>query len=285
MIKNKSFIVLLYLIFSILLGYSQGQIIGKVTNSQLTEISGITTYSQQPGYFWVHNDSGDKAQIYLIDSLGSLITTVVLKDVNVIDCEDISRTTINGKSYLLLADIGDNLRKREKLSIYLIPEPKVELPINNIVIDNEDIKVLNYTYADKKRDAEAIFVDPTDNEVYIVSKRDFHATVFSFPIENFYLNKEMVLRPKLELPFTFVTAADMSFDGKYILIKNISHIFMWSRNENEPVLKTLSKPYQLIPYKIEPQGEAICFDPYEKYFYTVTERPFGLDAYIYRYSF
>lgn len=276
---------MLSIVLSICTALAQSQKLGKLNSSLLTEVSGITSYSHENGYFWVHNDSGDKSQVYLIDSLANLKTTIILDGIRLIDCEDIARVELNGGSYLLLADIGNNLKKRETLTIYMFPEPKVDFGKEILSIDKAKIKQISIRYADKPRDAEAIFVDPLAKEVFIVSKRDFQATVFSFPLEQIGKSSVITLHPKSQLPFTFVTAADMSFDGKFILIKNLSTIFMWERKAGEDVIQTLGKPFKQIPYQIEAQGEAICFDVERPYFYTLSERPLGLDAYLIRYIY
>lgn len=284
---NKGIYYLLFLIilspFALL---AQGKKLGKVTDPVLSELSGIIPYSYQPGYFWVHNDSGDDGQIYLIDREAKLSFTLKLEGIKVEDCEDIARLTIDGVPHLLLADIGNNQKKRSTLSLYLFPEPQIAQGVKYAEVPSHSIKKLDIRYAIKPRDAEAIFVDPLTQEVYIVSKRDFKSTVFSFPIEKFNTPQQMVeLKPQLELPFTFVTSADISPDGHYVLIKNLTTIYMWKRTDSETLLKTLSQPAKKMPYSLEPQGEAICFDLEEPYFYTISEKPLGLPAYLIKYPY
>ncbi|MCA5004865.1 hypothetical protein [Sphingobacterium bovistauri] len=259
-------------------------ILGKVTSSSITEISGITPYSYRNGYFWVHNDSGDGANIYLIDSLASLKVTVDIEGVNAIDMEDIARFSIGGKNYLLLADIGNNLRNREILSLYVIEEPKITDYNKSENLKVPLYKEIKIQYADRKRDAEAILVDPVDQQLYIISKRDFQSTVFNLKLD-LGNDKIHTLEPKIELPFTFTTAADISSDGKHIVVKNLSAIFLWERELNKTLVETFGQKPKQIPYVIEPQGEAICFDIYNRYLYTISERPFGLDSYLYKYVF
>jgi len=258
--------------------------LGKLTSSKLDEVSGIIPYAFKPGYFWVHNDSGDDASIYLIDSTANLKLTVSLEGVNVVDCEDIARVDIRGESYLVLADMGNNSGKRDTLSLYLFKEPRYEGNEVDIQVKRAAIQQLRFRYKDHKRDAEALFVDPKDLTVYIISKRDFKSTVFSFPLVPL-TDTVQELEPLLQLPFTFTTAADITTDGRYILIKNLKSIFMWERKSGAGIITTLKQPFKEIPYEIEPQGEAICFDLTERYFYTISERPLGLDAYLYRYDY
>lgn len=268
-------------------GIAQGQQplkLGKVTSSSITEISGIVPYSYDTGYFWVHNDSGDDAYIYLIDSVASLRTKVKVEGAKFIDIEDIARFSKDGKSFLLIADIGNNLRNREILNLYIIEEPKIGTINHTNTLNVSVHKEIKIKYADKRRDAEAIFVDPVDNQVYIVSKRDFQSVVFSLQLD-IVSDSIQILEPKLELPFTFATAADISTDGKNIVIKNLTQVFLWDRDLNASIIQTLKNDPRHIPYVIEPQGEAICFDLLNRYLYTISERPFGLESYLYKYEF
>lgn len=279
-------------IYSIVIGFifvpvallAQGIKLGKLTNPKLSEVSGIIPYSHQKNHFWVHNDSGDKAQIYLIDDKAGLKSTVQFEGINVVDCEDIARVNINSVPYLLLADIGNNLKNRDVLSLYLFPEPKVNA--NEHIIPRTDIKKIDIKYADKKRDAEAIFIDPVDQEVYIISKRDFKSALFSFSLKKNTHDEDVIrLLPQMELPFTFTTSADISPDGRFIVVKNLTHIYLWPRNTNNSIIKTLAGPYIQIPYTPEPQGEAVCFDLDDRYIYTISERPLGLESYLYKYKY
>src|SRR5690606_16754558 len=145
-------------------------------------------------------------------------------------------------------------RNREILSLYVIEEPQVTIykSLNKIRVPL--LKEIKVRYSDKRRDAEAIFVDPTDHQLYITSKRDFESTVFSLPLD---LNGSTAhtLRPLLTLPFTFTTSADISGDRKYIVAKNLTTIYMWERQNGQSVIETMSQTPQIIPYIIEHKGK------------------------------
>ncbi|WP_164122643.1 hypothetical protein [Sphingobacterium sp. xlx-130] len=260
-------------------------IIGNLRSSALTEVSGITASAYGSKVFWVHNDSGDRSAIYAIGNEAGLIATLELGGVTLVDAEDIAALSIGGISYLLLADMGNNLRDRDTLSLFLFKEPILEPGRDNYRIEADEIREIKFRYKDKRRDAEALFVDPIDNRIYIVSKRDFKSTVFSLSLSAFQEESVYELEPQMQLPFTFVTAADIRQDGKFILIKNLNSVFLWERKKGQDIISTLKGDFKNIPYKIEPQGEAICFDRDDRFFYTISERPFGLDAYLYKYDY
>ncbi|TJZ63107.1 hypothetical protein FAZ15_02080 [Sphingobacterium olei] len=257
--------------------------LGKILNSKLGEISGIIPSATCPHHFWVHNDSGDNATIYLIDTLCNLRCQFNLENIKAVDIEDIAWLKIDNIPYILLADIGNNKRDREILSFYLFEEPKFSGDQTVVTVAKSSIREIKVRYADKKRDAEAVFVDPVDNQVYIISKRDLRVGVFDFKIPPI-ANHVLTLDAKLTLPFTFATAADISRDGRQVLIKTLTNIYHWNRNSNSSIIETLLASPVGIPYEVEPQGEAIAFDPHSANFYTISERPLGLDSYLYRYE-
>ena len=256
--------------------------IGNAVDHVLGELSGIIQSDAYPDKFWTHNDSGDLANIYLMNSKGELEGTYRLEGIDAEDMEDVAKYSLDGRTYLVLADIGDNRAKRKSISLYIFEEPKWEAGKTMYTIARDNIRVLHMQYADKARDAEAIFIDPVDLNCYLISKRDFHVGVYAFPILQ-AADAKLTLHRAFTLPFTFVTAADISRNGEAIVIKNLTSIYYWQRPQGASIRETLTKPYQLLAYSPEPQGEAICFDKDPTVFYTISERPFGLYAYLYRY--
>lgn len=255
---------------------------GKVSSPALGEISGIVSSINNPGMFWVHNDSGDEANIYLIDSLANLKITYRLEGINAVDIEDIAWVEVEGKSYIVLADIGDNLATRANISLYIFPEPLYKSNQVNDTIPKNEINIKTLTYPGKARDAEAIFVDPMDKQFYLISKREFRSILYTAAI--FETNKtHFVLKPLISFPFTFITAADISPRRDALIMKNLTSIYYWPLRNNMSISKALSEPYLPVPYEPEPQGEAITFDRSSDGFFTISERPFGLDSYLYYY--
>lgn len=78
----------------------------------LPEVSGITSWEKD--LFLVHNDGGNKAELYIIDSLSNLLDTISLDHSN----RDWEAIWSNEDS-LLLFDIGNNANARTDLHILL----------------------------------------------------------------------------------------------------------------------------------------------------------------------
>jgi len=289
-INSITLLSVILFLFSTLAGAAQDLIPttrvskGKLIAPELNEVSGIIASDANPGSFWMHNDSGDKARIFLVDSSANLLQIVNLEGIIAIDMEEIGKFKRDGKNYLVLGDIGDNRGLRKDIRLYILEEPvREQSGKKEILIKSSQIQTIILHHDGKARDAEAFFIDPLDNRFYLISKREFKSIVYSADI--FQEVEKHTLKPVITLPFTFVTAADISPAGDAILIKNLTNIYYWSRPFNESIQHSLSKPYKRLAYQQEPQGEAITFDQFGKTFFTVSERPFGLDSYLYQYNF
>lgn len=258
--------------------YLQGIPIRTIDNPVLEEMSGLAFSKKHPDKFYTHTDSGGEAEVYLIDSLGNEFGKIILDEVENRDWEDIAvGPGPKGKSYVYVAEIGDNAGVHKSVKIYRFPEPeKLE---KKITMKPE---VLKFDYPDGAMDAESLFVDPISGDLFVVSKRDSQNTLFRLKSDDFG-KKDVVAKEVGKLPFTSATAADISQDGSKILIKNYFKIYYWDRKKGETVAEALSKAPKELPYVPEPQGEAIGFQPDGKAYYTISEKRFNIHPVLYRY--
>ena len=118
---------------------------------------------------WLHNDSGDSAKLYQIDTTGMILKTVVVTNATNFDWEDITQDS-QGNWYI--ADIGNNSNNRQNLKIYKIPNPSL------IAGNTVTAGVIHYSYPEqtafppvdskKKYDAEALIY--YQDSLYIFTK-------------------------------------------------------------------------------------------------------------------
>ncbi|HAL51494.1 MAG TPA: hypothetical protein DCP78_04540, partial [Sphingobacterium sp.] len=217
--------------------------------------------------------------IYLIDRQAKLLKKFSLEGVSVVDCEDIDRVKIGDTYFLVLADIGNNAGKRTWTCLYVFPEPQADDPG---LIPKKSIRAIFLKFPGRQRlDAESIMIDPIDNMLYVISKREFRSTVYGAEVFTNVKQQYFTLNRIAELPFTFATASAIDQTGTQLLVKNITHIFYWQRNRSESWKQVLQRKPAILPYQVEPQGEAIAFDSNGTGFYTISERPFGLKSYLY----
>lgn len=84
-----------------------------ILSKTLEETSGL---AQRGEVFWTHNDSGDKARVYAIDTQGQIQKTITVSNGHNFDWEEMA----HDKDYLYVADIGDNFAQRDELYLYRI---------------------------------------------------------------------------------------------------------------------------------------------------------------------
>lgn len=250
---------------------------GELENRQIDEASGLAYSVRNPGHLWTHNDSGDFNRIFLIGKDGSHAGTFRILGTGNRDWEDMSigPGPVDGIPYLYVADIGDNRAQYDIKRIFRFPEPNADdydTSQNLIHVPSDSVDTILFRYPDDvKKDAETLMIDPLTRDLYVVTKREFPVTVYiaryPYPLDEvFYLERLGTL------PFTDVTAGDISPDGRHILLKTKERVFMWSRNEAESVASALSRTPVRLPYVPEPQGEAITWDPSQTGFYVLSER-------------
>ncbi|MES2063981.1 MAG: hypothetical protein V4456_18810 [Bacteroidota bacterium] len=260
-------------------------------SKEMDETSGLVASAINPGIYYAHNDSGDTSRFFAITIDGKLQTTIYYtgdkksRRLGVVDCEDIAigPGPIKGKSYIYVGDIGDNASHRKFITVYRMEERK---NWGTDIIAHAVPVPLHLKYPDGAKDAEAMTIDPIEKLLYIITKRGDSVGVYTAPLK-YKANDTLSLtfRGKLFFnglkPFKWITAADVSADGKQILVRNYEKVYYWQRNVTEPIWQTLKKAPLELPYKQEKQGEAIAFTPDGKGYYTTSE---GVYAPIYYYK-
>jgi hypothetical protein len=258
---------------------------------RMDETSGIAASATNPGLYYAHNDSGDSSRFFAITPDGHLQAIYYFNGdpsiaLGVRDCEDIADGPgpDNGASYVYLGDIGDNNAKRKYITVYRIKEPVLHFPTPVALIDHLDVEPLVLHYPDGPRDSETLMIDPVDKLIYIVSKREDSVHVYSTPL-NFRPHDTVVLTRNTNLHFSgsnkWITAGDISRKGDQILLKSYRKVYYWTRQGGEPVWKTIQRTPTILPYIVEPQGEAIGFNLEGTGYYTVSE---GVKPELYHYS-
>ncbi len=237
--------------------------LGTVEDTNLKEISGIVASVKNPGCFWVHNDSGDDARIFLINSTGKLVATVYLDRIDNRDWEDITigPGPIDGETYLYIGDIGDNNSGNILKYIYRFKEPVINTQFLSqyATLERNTIDVITYQYYDGNRDAEILMIDPLTKDLYVVTKRETSVYIYALAYPQSTTATFLVKKATLTLPFRMTNGGDISANGTEILIKNLTNVFYWKRADGETIVGALSRKATILPYIEEPQGEAIAW--------------------------
>jgi len=257
--------------------FSKPEQAGELADSRLSESSGIAQSQTNPDYLWTQQDSGNSNELQLLDKQGHVVGRYTLAGITNRDWEDIAvgPGPLPGRSYVYVAEIGDNRLKHSIKTIYRFLEPAIksrQFPVSETVTA---IDVINLQLPDGPRNAEAILLDPLTLDLYILSKEQFAALYkASYPQS---LTSNTPLQRVLVTPFRNLTAASVSPTGTEILIRSYKQLFYFSRQVGESIEAAMRRPPRLISLAQEPQGEAVGWAstglgkaPYG--YFTVSER-------------
>jgi len=252
----------------------------------IPEVSGIACSRVTPGYIWMQSDDYESYIVATTEKGDSCYLKVKFSKKIRWDWEDMSGGVYNDTNYLFIGAFGDNDETDGDYHIVYFQEPAIESGVKNITITPSDIK---YVYPDgRNHNNEALMYDNREQMIYIITKVYYDVCqVFRIPFRTDYGTEVQTLEYVCDLGviddigwgtvdgkklrfrgFHLVTGADVSPDGKYILIKNhnnisapYSWVLLWEREGDESVAETLTNrtPQPLYCYEYEWQGEAICW--------------------------
>ncbi len=242
--------------------YGPPEKVGTITARALPEVSGLTAAGVVPGGWWVVNDSGNTPDLHLIGAHGRLLATVQVRGASNGDWEDLaSAPGPGGRRYLYIGDIGDNDHVRDDLVVYRVLEPE-----RNAL--TAAAKAFPFRYPDGRHNAEALFVDPANGRIYVVTKSEPTATergaLYQLPLplrpgRRVTLERVGALFAKEIALLPLVTGAALSPDGTRLAIRTYLDAFEWRRPRGtlfESIFKGVPGHVTLA---LERQGEAIAY--------------------------
>jgi hypothetical protein len=260
--------------------------VGTIASNALTETSGIVASRRTSGVWWVHNDSGDRARVFAIGDDGRDLGEFDLAGAGAVDWEDIAvgPGPSEGTSFLYMADIGDNAKSRSSVQVYRVAEPLVDAaaaPGPPQILGG--VATLNFTYPDGPHDAEALLVDPTTGDLFVVTKDLVGgvAQVFRAPA-NLTGGSTTALAQVATVSLGAgqgVTGADVTPAGDVVALRTYLSVVLYPRPAGQPLAQAFSQascpgsapPFGSATPASEPQGEAIGFTRDGRGYVTVSE--------------
>jgi hypothetical protein len=140
---------------------AESTVTGTIADHALDEISGVVVGHRMDGFLWVVEDSGNDASVYALEPSGKVVAGVMVVGATNEDWEDLAWA--NGR--LWVGDIGDNERDRSVIQVYSFPEP------SDRSVTSVHATIVRLRYEDGPHDAEAMFVDPRDEHLYVIAKQ------------------------------------------------------------------------------------------------------------------
>lgn len=246
---------------------------GELASRELDEISGLAASSTHDDVYFAHNDSGDSARFFAIDSTGKRLATFTFSHAPVEDCEDIARGPCDAadrkKSCIFVGDIGDNASSRHGITIYRVVEPET---IADADVSSDAFPLV---YPDGAHNAETLFVHPTTGVITIVTK-------VSKGVSGIY-EAPMPLTPGVAATLKAVgtiasPAGSPRFTGgsvhplaKAVLLRTYTHVYYAPMKAGQSVAEALATPLCSLPAAREEQGEAVAWTRAGDGFVTTSE--------------
>jgi len=182
----------------------------------INESSGVI--ANPDGTLWTNNDSGDKPQIYKIDTLGHLLKTLVLKGATAYDYEDITQ---DPEGNIYVCDCGNNFNSRQNLCIYKIAAADIKGNWDTVTPE-----VIKFRYPDQKAfppsksamnfDCESIII--YNDSIFLFSKNrgeSDYCKRYSLPTEPGIYTATLLDSTKTR---RWVTSAALSPDKKTLIL-------------------------------------------------------------------
>ena len=230
--------------------------------TDVVESSGLAVSNRKNKRWWTHNDSGDKARLYAINSKGKQTGRCQLKNISAADWEDIAAFVQDGQPRLIVADCGDNLNKRKSIALHLFDEPNPDKDTNIKMTQS-----LEVTFPDSAHDCEAVAVDADRKKIILVTKAFLPlASVYELDLPERSSKSELkprrlVAKKVTTITLPLVSAMDMDPITGDIWIVNYFQAFRYRRANDEQTLSaqlsSLPKSYQLPHWR---QIEAVAVD-------------------------
>ena len=219
---------------------------------ELPEASGIALSRRHPKIFWLHNDSGPT--LFAIGREGAVRARIRLGGVKTTDWEDLAVAACPQGTCLYVADIGDNNRRRDQITIYRIPEPDLRDKTT------QGVEAFHAMYPDGPRDAEALAVKSAD-ELFVITKgREKEVGIYRFPSPpkpDATVRLERLGTLDSALVKEMVTGANVSPDGRWAIVRTHRSVLFYRSTDLAAGKLQAAQRFDLRKLD-EPQGEGVA---------------------------
>lgn len=224
--------------------------LGARESLDLNEASGLQASLRNPGVYWSHDDSGDTHRAFALTASGRHLGIYDVVGAGFIDWEAMGLGHVDGEWRLFFGDIGGNV-PRAQVQVYTVPEPTVSTTQAPVRASLGGTVRMDLVYPDAPHNAEGLFVDPVDDSIYIVTKNGRGYTqVFRKAAPHVAGTSTLTQVAALDFAAApletgdgtagmLATAADISPDGREILIKTYASTFLWRRAPGTSVASAL----------------------------------------------
>ena len=248
--------------------------VAQVNGRIVPESSGICSSHINPDTIWAHNDYSNHHSLFAISTIDGSVRRYPIANGKNFDYEDIAcgPGPISGRGYIYVGDVGDNYARRtwawNPMTIYRVQEPNLKTLKENSLTKWDKLEL---RFTDGPHNCEAMMIDPVSQRIFILTKSS--GTIWVTPQKWGVGDAKMTLQKvgRIKKMTDSVTGMDISPDGRELVVKfydSIHYFCMGTRQYMNPVnawrdvVDVLQNNDGIsVPYREEPQGEAVCFGP------------------------
>lgn len=249
------------------------QQIGTIRDRRLPEISGIACSVRYKNSFWVHNDSGNPAELFLINAAGSVLASVKLDGAVNRDWEDICTFQFEDTAFICVGDVGDNSGQHKSYRMYVVEEPQLDLEKTSarngsaIEIVVADCYKIDFQYEDGPKNCEAFAWDSASGGFLLAEKgfdgeRKTKPGIYCLTVTNGFADRTpLVARRVADCKLKNTTAMSISGNGNRLVLASYAVAAVWDRDPSGDWTHTLKRrDPTMLPMPLQRQGEAIALD-------------------------
>lgn len=228
--------------------------LGSVRDDSLVELSGLVQSRARRDVLWAIQDSGAAAEFVALRPDGRTVGRWAVAGAQNVDWEDLATGPgPGGVPWLYGADIGDNLKRRDGVTIYRVAEPGD--PSGGGTLG--PAQALTLTYPDGPHDAEVFLVDPLRGTLVVVTKGVPGGTYVAAAPASW--TGTLRLRRIGDAAVAYATGGDVSADGRVIAVRGYFNVALYARRGREPLTTTMRRSPCTSPTPLDDgQGEAIA---------------------------
>ena len=185
------------------------------------------------------NDSGDSSRVFVLDPVSGETVGVTEFHTEVTDVEALAPA---GRSEVYVADIGDNDREREDVTVH-----RVEVGPRHLDVEPASSRL---AYPDGPHDAESLFADRA-GRLYLITKSFAGGTVYRAP-KRLQMSGRNVLEPVGRVR-GYVTDAALLHGGRHVVVRSLQQARVYTFPDLT-LVGSFALPWQR-------QGEGISVGP------------------------
>lgn len=249
-----------------------------IGDERIDESSGLAASRDGSQDLWTHNDSGDIARLFRLSPQGNPLGTLQVGQARALDWEDIASGLFQGRRLIWIGDLGGNSKPRKRFEIYAVEEPEIDKEGHPPFTWKRDcLWTLSLEFPEAGLDFESLAFDPVDGCLLLASKSPLGGSFYRVTVPT--QPGTHALEPQRIAPhrIPMATSADLSPDGKHLLVLSYVGVFRYQRKENnegrlESWNECLNRPPEILQFPRLRQAEAISWDADGKDLWVTSEQ-------------